>query len=154
MNRSATKSRKVHTFSSGSYLERLMGELDRASIALRLAEARERAGLTQEELGDLLHVHWRTIQNYESPRIDRIPWDRLDEWGRITDTTKEWLLHGDPTAEATQDEGVTLAAVLAQLQELQATQARLEAMLSDLVHDETHPSETRSRRGSRRAQTG
>lgn len=99
MNRSATTTRKAHTFSSGSYLERLMGELDRASIALRLAEARERAGLTQEELGDLLHVHWRTIQNYESPRIDRIPWDRLDEWGRITDTTKEWLLHGDPGAE-------------------------------------------------------
>lgn len=98
MNRSATKSRKVRTFSSGTYLERLMGELDRAAIAFRLATSRQQAGLDQAELAELLNVHWRTIQNYESPKIDRIPWDRLDEWARATGVTRDWLLHGDDAA--------------------------------------------------------
>lgn len=74
-----------------------MAELDRAAISVRLQQARVEAGLTQPELGEALSepLHWRTIQNYERPSLPRIPWGILDEWARITGTTKEWLLHGD-----------------------------------------------------------
>lgn len=102
MKDSATKSRKVRTFSSAAYLGKLMAELDRASICGRIAQAREEAGLTQAELGDALNppVHFRTIQTWESLKQPRVPWDRLDEIGTITGRTKEWLLHGrEPLAE-------------------------------------------------------
>lgn len=97
--RAATKTRTVRTFDSASYLAALMAELDRAAISLRLAESREQAGLTQEELADLLDLHFRSVQNYESPKVDRIPWDKLDEWAKVTATTKEWILHGVTTSE-------------------------------------------------------
>lgn len=96
--RAATKTRTVRTFDSAAYLATLMAELDRAAISLRLAESREQAGLTQEEMADLLGIHFRSVQNYESPKKDRIPWDKLDEWARITGVTKEWLLHGREAA--------------------------------------------------------
>jgi transcriptional regulator with XRE-family HTH domain len=72
-----------------------MAELDRAAIALRLAQAREEAGLTQEELAELLDLHWRTIQNYESPKVDRIPFGLLGQWAEATGVTREWLLFGE-----------------------------------------------------------
>jgi transcriptional regulator with XRE-family HTH domain len=75
-----------------------MGELDRAAICARIQQAREEAGLTQPELADLLHVHWRTVQTWESVKQPRVPWDRLDEIARATDKTKDWLLQGDERA--------------------------------------------------------
>ena len=74
-----------------------MAELDRAAISLRIAEARDkRAGLTQPELADIIGVHWRTVQDWESPKNPTVPWDRLGEIAEATGLTKEWLLHGDP----------------------------------------------------------
>jgi len=99
---SATSSRNVRTFRGGAYVARLMAELDRAAISLRIAEARkQRAGLTQPELAELLEppVHWRTVQEWEAPN-GTVPWDRLDQIGRITGVTKEWLLHGEAQVAA------------------------------------------------------
>ncbi len=96
MTHSATKTRKDRTFRSSSYLEALMAELDRAAISGRLAQARKEAGLTQDEMGDALSVHFRTIQNWESLKDSRVPWDRLEEIARLAGRTKDWLLHGDP----------------------------------------------------------
>jgi transcriptional regulator with XRE-family HTH domain len=89
------KPRKVRTFSNDAYLAKLMGELDRAAIAVRLAQARQEVGLTQSEMAELLTAHLRSIQNYESPKVHVIPFDRLEQWAQITGRTKEWLLHGD-----------------------------------------------------------
>jgi transcriptional regulator with XRE-family HTH domain len=77
-----------------------MAELDRAAISVRLGQARDQAGIKQTELADALQrdgepLHFRTVQNYESPKNPRVPWDLLDQWATITGTTKEWLLHGD-----------------------------------------------------------
>src|SRR6266516_1002567 len=85
---SATTSRKVRTFRSGSYLEGLMAELDRASISIRVGQAREEAGLTQPDIAELLElkVHFRTVQDWESPKKHVVPFDRLDEWARLTRT--------------------------------------------------------------------
>jgi transcriptional regulator with XRE-family HTH domain len=104
---SATKTRKDRTFRASAYLEDLMAELDRAGISRRIAQAREEAGLTQPEMGDALtpSVHFRTIQNWESLKDKRIPWDRLDEIGRLTGVSKDWLLHGRPPVD--EDPAVT-----------------------------------------------
>lgn len=74
-----------------------MGELDRAAICARIAQAREEAGLTQVELGEALAppVHFRTIQTWESLRQPRVPWDRLDDIARVTGTTRDRILHGE-----------------------------------------------------------
>lgn len=106
-NRPATESRNVRTFSSGRYLADLMAELDRAAISARISEARDRrAGLTQPELAELLSVHWRTIQDWESPKNATVPWDRLGEIAEATGVTKEWLLHGDQPEVAAGNAGL------------------------------------------------
>lgn len=97
ISRSATHPRTPRTFSSGVYLERLLAELDRSNICARIAQARTEAGLTQPELGEAMEppVHFRTVQTWESVKDPRVPWARLDEIGRITGRSKEWLLHGE-----------------------------------------------------------
>lgn len=93
------------TFSSRAYLEGLMAELDRAAISQRLQQSRQRAGVTQEEMADILRVHVNSIQNYESVKQHSVPFDRLDEWAQITGVTKAWLLQGEePTPPADLEE--------------------------------------------------
>lgn len=99
-----------------AYLHNLMAELDRAAISLRLGESLKLAGITQQEMADLLQLHKRSIEDYTSPRISTIPLDRLDEWARITRTTKEWLLHGDEAKLASPEEVQALREAVAQLQ--------------------------------------
>lgn len=115
----ATTSRKVHTFRGGEYVAALMAELSRAAIAQRIAKARKQAGLNQNELADLMHVHYRTVQDWESVKKEATPWDRLDELAAITDVTKEWLLHGE-RAEAVAD----APSILRRLELLEETVAR------------------------------
>ena len=101
---SATNVAKSGTFSSATYLADLLVELDRAAICRRIAEARQRAGLTQPELAEALRqpVHWRTVQVWERGQRSRkgehqwvVPWDRLDDIASVLGVTKVWLLHGD-----------------------------------------------------------
>lgn len=94
----ATTSRKVHTFRGGEYVAALMAELSRAAIAQRIAKARKQSGLTQNELADLMHVHYRTVQDWESPKKEATPWDRLDELAAVTGISRNWLLHGEDEA--------------------------------------------------------
>jgi len=106
-----------------------MAELDRAAISLRIAEARDkRAGLTQPELADVLRVHWRTVQDWESPKNANVPWDRLGEIATATGVTKEWLLHGD-RHDAEPVTAEELAALRRDLDEVRAVLGRLEALL-------------------------
>lgn len=72
-----------------------MAELDRAAIAVRLSQARTEAGLTQPELADVLEMHPRSVQNYENPKLARVPFEHLGAWADATGVTKEWLLHGN-----------------------------------------------------------
>jgi transcriptional regulator with XRE-family HTH domain len=104
-----------------------MAELDRAAISVRIAEARDkRAGLTQPELADLMKVHWRTIQDWESPKNNTVPWDRLGEIASATGVSKEWLLHGEIQSE------ITASEVMAKLDDistqLTALDRKLDAM--------------------------
>ena len=82
------------------YLARLLEEMDRAAISTRLKASREEAGVTQEEMAEILKVHVRSIQDYERPSLKTVPFDRLDEWAAATGTTKTWLLQGDSAVES------------------------------------------------------
>lgn len=112
----ATISRKVHTFRGGEYVAALMAELSRAAIAQRIATARKRAGLNQHELADLMHVHYRTVQDWESVKKEATPWDRLDELAAVTGISRNWLLHGED--EAGVPDAESLARRLAELEGL------------------------------------
>jgi transcriptional regulator with XRE-family HTH domain len=95
-NTAATKRRDPRKFRQGDDLvAALMAELDKARISERLQTSRVQAGLRQHEMAELMHVHKRSIENWESQKDPTVPYDRLDEWARATNTRKEWLLHGD-----------------------------------------------------------
>jgi transcriptional regulator with XRE-family HTH domain len=95
MRTAATDTRKVRTFGHGDLVADLMAELSRVQIAQRIATARKQAGLDQRELADVMRVHWRTVQDWESVKKQATPWDRLDELASVTGVTKDWLLHGE-----------------------------------------------------------
>ena len=103
-----------------------MGELDRAAISVRLAQARAEVGLSQVEMAELLSVHFRSIQNYESPRMHAIPFDRLDRWAQISGRPKEWLLHGDEPRIVADDR---LEAIEEELRRISVGLERLEDLL-------------------------
>src|SRR5207244_334826 len=110
----ARKTRKVRHRPSvvsdhQAYLDELMAQINRAAISQRLGEALKTAGLSQREMGDLLHVHQRSIEDYVSPKKPVVPFDRLDEWASHTRTTVEWLLHGDEAPSAARVDPVLLA---------------------------------------------
>lgn len=60
-------------------------------ICARIKEARNRAGLTQQEMADLLDLTLRGYQNYE---VERVPFRRLGEIARLTGVEESWLLYG------------------------------------------------------------
>lgn len=104
-----------------AYVARLMTELDRAAISKRLQSSRKRAGLKQHEMADLLQVHVRSVQDWESVSKDTVPYDRIDEWATSTGTTKAWLLHGDEIVE----NGDRLARIEGRLESLAGGMAEL-----------------------------
>lgn len=105
-----------------------MTELDRTAIAKRIALARKLSGLDQREFADLLTVHWRTVQNWESPRRSAIPWDRLQEIAAVTGVTKDWLLHGEEGAAVGEGERI-----LARLEELEGQVARMGSLMEEAL---------------------
>lgn len=91
-----TVTRERHTVGSAT-----MAELDRAAISTRIRQARKAAGFrNRQEFADVLHVHWRTIEDWENPKHTNVPWDRLDEIGGATSVSRDWLLYGEREGEA------------------------------------------------------
>lgn len=97
----------------------LMAEIDRLAIAQRIAHAREESGLKQHELADLMHVHPRTVQNWESQTKPIVAFDRLDEIASATGTSRFWLLHGAELPGSAED-AASLAEILRRLAALEA----------------------------------
>lgn len=117
-----------------------MAELDRAAVSSRIGVARKQSGLTQHEFADVMSVHFRTVQNWESLRDDRVPWDRLDEIARVTNVTRDWLLHGDQEPAGGAVDGERLDRLERHIQELlrrhhedQAALSRLQSSLDELL---------------------
>ncbi len=97
-----TKTRKLRTLA-----ERVV--IEEAAVRLRIREARLESGLTQEQLAELLHVHKRTVEEWENSYV---PYKRLNDIARVTGKETEWLLHGD------QPDPVQLEARLARVEEM------------------------------------
>lgn len=100
------KVRTSRTFRAGPYLNSLFREAERMhedlrrEICARIRQARKKGGFTQQEMADLLGLTLRGYQNYEGARV---PWDRIGDIARLTGTTEEWLLRGDPPVVAAGD---------------------------------------------------
>ena len=61
-------------------------------ICQRIRKARKEAGLTQEDMANLLSVTTRAYQNYEK---ERVPFRSLAKIAALTNVSQEWLLRGD-----------------------------------------------------------
>ena len=70
-------------------------------IGERIKQARKEAGLTQEELADLVEVTARTIQAYEAGDIDA--YRKLNKLAEVLRRDISWFLHGEDDA-VTSDE--------------------------------------------------
>lgn len=106
--RTGTDLERVFRSAGATKLERTVSHLEKAQISARIKQAREMAGLTQDELGDLLEprVKQRTIANYESIRV---PWDYLHQIAEHTGRTWEWLVYGEQPASPEELEGLRAA---------------------------------------------
>jgi transcriptional regulator with XRE-family HTH domain len=91
-----------------------MAQLDAEGISARIREARLEAGLTQEQLADLLHVHKKTVENYEHGSIN---YRALNHLSAIVGKPVEWLLHGE---DATRPIPEDLQALRREVEHLQA----------------------------------
>lgn len=72
----------------------MVSGIDRSAISARIAEARLQAGFTQAELADVMDVHYRTVQNWETASRG-VPFERLEELADVLGVSRRWLLHGD-----------------------------------------------------------
>jgi transcriptional regulator with XRE-family HTH domain len=99
---SATHAVETHTL-----VRDLAQQLERAKIKARIKQAREEAGLTQPELGDLMvpPAHMRTVQDWESTTVATVPFRHLPRIAEVTGRSTSWLLHG---AEQPPEEFATL----------------------------------------------
>jgi transcriptional regulator with XRE-family HTH domain len=104
----------------------LVSQIDPGAIQSRIRQARKEAGLTQQELADLIERHKRTIENYERVRVP--DWSELAKIARVLDRPVEWFLHGDRN----DDEG-DLAALLQEVRdEIAAAVAAVDRKLDQL----------------------
>lgn len=120
----ATKSRSFRSFL-------LMAQFEAKSIGKRIQQARKEAGLTQDQLADLVDVSKRSIQDYESGVT--IPYKHLHAIGLVVKRPTDWFLHGEPEAQAA-----------ASPEELARIDARLETLEADLREMREEQSANRS----------
>jgi len=71
-------------------------------IGDRIKQARTEAGLTQDQLGDLVGVGMRQIQYYESGTSD--PYRKLRQISEATGKPIVWLLRGEDATQPTEGE--------------------------------------------------
>lgn len=90
------------------------------AIGRRIAEARQRQGMSQEELGDVVRVATRTVQLWEYG--EHIPYKHMRRLEEVLEVAAGWLLHGEAANVAQGD----------QLEEMNKRLKLIETKLSDL----------------------
>lgn len=75
------------------------GLFDRPGVSRRLREAREKAGLTREDLAKTLGVHIRSIDGWENPRQATLPFEHMRLIADVTGARVGWLMQGDEGEE-------------------------------------------------------
>lgn len=90
-NLAATNTREFRSFL-------LVAQLEAKEIGERIAQARNEAGLTQDELVELATFSKRSLSDYE--RGATIPYRQMREISKLLDRPVEWFLHGDKVDES------------------------------------------------------
>jgi transcriptional regulator with XRE-family HTH domain len=112
------------------------------SVGERIKQARTEAGLTQDELADLIGVGMRQVQYYEAGESN--PYRKLSRIAEVTSRSVGWILHGDEPAANERD----AAELATRLEKLEAGQGRTEELLHELLRRlPEEPGESRSRTG-------
>ena len=101
-------------------------------IGARIAQARREAGLTQEELADLVGVSTRSFQGYESGAV--VPYKHLGKISEIVRRPVPWFLHGDEATETATPDADTLRLLVRE--EVEAALVQVESLLGQLLHRE------------------
>jgi transcriptional regulator with XRE-family HTH domain len=112
----------------------LLSVFEPEDIGARIAAARHEAGLTQEELADLVGVSTRSLQGYEGG--DVVPYRHMQKLAEVTRRPAAWLLHGD----AAEDERTNAQ----RLDRIEEQLAEIRGMLARLLRDEAAPRRRRS----------
>ena len=123
---SATDVRTLQTLLLASVFEQ-------GSIGRRIAQARREAGLTQDELSDLVGVSMRTIQNWEGG--DTSAYRHMRQIAEVTGRSLKWLLHGEDD-ESSDDDRLTL---------LQGEVSEIREMLARVLEARAEPAEQEPR---------
>lgn len=112
----------------------LMAKLREAEIRTRLRQARDEAGMSRAQLADILTVHPKSIENYET---DRVPWSLINAWAAATGTSVEYLLHGvepgEPGTGLGMSDSPQLAEIVSLLEEIRDELVRRPALTSEQV---------------------
>jgi transcriptional regulator with XRE-family HTH domain len=113
-------------------------------IGERLAQARNEAGLTQEEAADLVGVATRSLQGYEYG--DVVPYKKMRALAEVYKKPVAWLLHGDPQLPESDVTPVQLEAALERVEAVHEDVRRAVLLLESLVADRA-PEKTDTRPG-------
>lgn len=100
-----------------------MHQTDKIAIAARLRQAREQAGFTEREIGELLDppLTDRSIRTYEK---DNPQMRYLRQWADITQVPYDWLLRGETADHPTEPD------LRAELETIRRSLQRLEDLLA------------------------
>jgi transcriptional regulator with XRE-family HTH domain len=101
-------------------------------IGRRLAQARKEAGLTQEQIADLVGVTPRSIQGYEAGKV--VPYRHLKRLEEITGKPSSWFLRNETepatlSAEFADRLVALVERVAAEAERLADAAARIEGLL-------------------------
>lgn len=105
-------------------------------VGQRIAQARNEAGLTQEQLAEMASFSKRSLQDYETGVT--IPYKHMREISRLLSREVEWFLHGsapvpDDRLEALEER------VTGRLEDLTAAVEALTARVEQLGEGEQPP---------------
>lgn len=134
MKASATNTRNLRTLL-------LLNVFEPEEIGDRIKRARERAGLRQEDLADLIGTSTRQVQNYEAGATKQ--YSKLRQIAEATGCQVEDLLHGE--GWATPDEG-RLDQVLEAVEGLQADVREIRRLVEALREAPARDAQAASRR--------
>jgi transcriptional regulator with XRE-family HTH domain len=116
---SATNARNLRTLL-------LLNVFEPEEIGDRIKQARDRAGLRQEDLADLIGMSTRQIQNYEAGESKQ--YAKLRAIAEATGVRVEWLLHGDEETVSRDEE---LHALREELGEVRGELAEVHRLLEE-----------------------
>jgi len=64
------------------------------ALSIRIRQARDEAGFTQEQMAPMIGVTLRTLSRYESGETTRVSVEKLEQIAIVTGKPVSWFLNG------------------------------------------------------------